>query len=471
MESSSLVRFDSEFPYSGQLDIEEGVNNLLPRFRVHCRVFRAIHALISVEQDGGLLGTLAARNLRGAEIDAPPTLYADSLLPIRSTAHGSRRSVMSRLHIPVVKCESVPVPKAMRGGALRWRRLNRDSSFISPSVQLLDGLVALANRVAGSVSLVLSFEAPPFTMWTASALDAPLIADSPLSMALSAATSLRPAETTGYIGHSDSDGRVVKLISSEDSYSDAVGIWALGDSRVAQTAAAWFILRTVSQRNTRIRRYPSANQNYSDVKRDVSFLLAHYSCSRGGPPFIYRCTARVARNTETYAATISNASAAEDVDTLFADFQAVSRIMTDSEHNERNGGHDKSTQDTVERRVSQMDAFRATVDWRSIQRRDSEATMEAGDSVSERALHKPKTLTSGSLNKDETVDSQSITDNRDLGYVHDLSNLPKAISVDFDADDYGVSALLVDSPTHDRRAASHYQQRLDSLARKYLIDL
>ncbi len=473
MESTLYAPWNQALLFSSEFDLEQGMKDLLPRFRVHRQVLRTIRSRIASEEDGGLLGTLGGTHLPGDNTDLPPTLYVNSLLPTRVTKLGTPVGSSSRIHIPVVKCESVSVQRAMRGGSLRWRRLNRDSSSLSLSCQLPDGVVALASCIVDSVSLVLSFEAPPFTMWTASAVDAPLIADSPLAMALSAATPLRPGETTGVLVRSDRDGRVVTPLSLVDSHSDVCGVWVLGDSRAVQTAAASYILRAASPRNTRLqRRSFSVKQPEAVVERDLSFLLAHYSNTRGGAPEIYRCTARVAKDMETYAAMISDADATEDTDTLFADFQSAAQIATGAQQNVDESGRDGDTEGTYRRLVGQVHELRAALDSRGAQNHPSENVEESKEHDNEVKdlvnSHRANARNLSSSNENSLSGSLSINEsNGNINQVIDFTNLPKAISVDFDADDLGASTVEIGSPAPDRRMCQ-YQQKLDSLARKYL---
>lgn len=447
---------------SDELSLPAGVRDVLPRFRVHVRVLSALRARLASVPDAELLGCLSARCVVG-DADLPPTLYADAVLSLH--AH----PVAPRTLLPVVKCESTDVPSALRKGTLRWRRSKQSGSHshaptTAPAV-LLRGAVALASRAGEALSLVLALEAPSFALWCTNAASRlpptslPLVADNPLALALAAGTPVHDTETTGLL--SRAGGRVVAPVRAEDMPTDPAGCWALGDARTARAAAAAFVLRAASRRNARLQRRPRAAREHA---LSLDFLLAHYSASRGGPPTLYRCAARIETGSETYVASIcvDTRAIAHDVDTLFADFDAASNIAgTDALLQNSTAGSLSRVFDQVDALRAQLDAHTATPDTHGESRPSSTALSyaEGSDNIIER---------------DAPPGHHSPTDGNTDNWV-DLDNLPRAQEINFDAEDLEPIGAFQDTDApigaDDLKTStedSRHWRRIQVLARKYL---
>lgn len=485
------------------LNLSNGVLDVLPRFRVHVRVLNAVRARIATVADGELLGSLSARSIEGDE-ECPPTLYADTLLPERVSGGGARR------HIPVVKCENSLVPAALRGGALRWRRLNAraaafEDAIVVGSAALLRGVVALASRAGTALSLVLTLEAPPFVMWASPAAPdgseshSPLVADNSLALALAAGTPMRDGETLGLLAQAD--GRVVTPIRVIDSEAAAnpAGAWALGDVRVARVAAALFIVRAASRRNARLLRRARTRRDRdrdrdraaadATAARGIDFLLAHYSAKRGGPPTLHRCVVRIEQEPETYVASVrlepQTGADADDVDTLFADFETTANIA----RNEPALLSDATAapRDSLDRIVGQVDALRTALD---AQDSVHNVSFRAGSVQTD--AHAQSRTDSGANARAEmqrAVGARRISFGQSEGgldivgdtaeSIIDFDRLPKALEIDFEAEDLGAPAGSGDAIGGTRgteadvlgsAADAQNWQRIQMLARKYLSD-
>lgn len=253
---------------------------------------------------------------------------------------------------------------------------------------------------------------------------------------------------------------------------------------MARTAAASYVLRTSSQRNNRIRRRPTPNADDddtdTDARRDLVFFLANYSSFRGGAPILFRCTARIARESETYVATVRDEDAEEDMDTLAADFETASRIAADEQHQAQSWVEGEgAAPGSLELLVGKVHALRTALDTPVVVNEvpREEIIMDSAASNSSGATSLVNNRARSRVEAERaSVEKEAV----------DYDKLPRAIQVDFESEDLrdwtsGSASSSRDKTAISQDAGDTYVSTLgieentsrrlvDRLARKYLGD-
>ncbi len=321
------------------------------------------------------------------------------------------------------------------------------------------------------VSLVLTVELPRFSMWQVPVDGAdgtgPLVADVSLAIALAGGTPVHEGEDIGFLARPDDvrgHSRIVEPVHlAKADGREVVGVWALGGRERARLAAAVYVARTQSRRNLKLRRGKNRQRNETEPSAsEVGFVLAHYSKERGGPPALFQCQARVESREETYVASIADASGDEYVDTFVADFRAASSIAEEESRVLHGGdlpvGH-------LQRVAAQVDALRAALDASAPCETRVEAAAESSVAEEEADRAEPEHVNETPI---EILSRNSEFQGARTGA--DFEDLPRALDVDFDAEDLGGGSEVGASSNvgnHDVVDDENWA-RIQTLAEKYL---